>query len=521
MSQSFSSVIKKTLGLTGVTINAMALIAPGAFLWMTFQLQTANVDHTGASTASDMWTGIVAALIVAFLTALAFAELVQKYPEAGAGSAYYFAEKAFLERGQGHLRWARAIKFVTGWAAHLFYWVYPGVMVAFMATLVNYLAAQFGVTLGVGGQIAICALFAGFVGLLAVRGISGSTTLSVMINIIQLTTLVTFSALAIHFRNTNPINIPAEGWFHPDGVAILIPHQLGGLLFQAAIAVLILVGFESSTVLAAEAQNPRRNIPREVLVSLVIQGVFAYLIQYFAANYALGSWMGGDLAGRGAIAAASSGAPIGDMAIQIGDSLLGGNGFALMITLAVSVAIALLATTLAAMNMAVRISFAMAQDRDMPEIMGLVSPRYSTPYTGVVLMVIVSTLIGAIGVSGGVVSLTGVVLASNLGTFVLYGLICGIAAVAFAGQREFHPIRHRLIPLLGVGANLIMILAIFVIGLTAGGVTTQSTLIGLAISGIWLILSVLYFFVNKPVSGTPSVPPTIDLDKVRSSGSGD
>jgi basic amino acid/polyamine antiporter, APA family len=28
-----------TLGLTGVTVNAMALIAPGAFLWITFVQQ--------------------------------------------------------------------------------------------------------------------------------------------------------------------------------------------------------------------------------------------------------------------------------------------------------------------------------------------------------------------------------------------------------------------------------------------------------------------------------------------------
>jgi hypothetical protein len=46
--------MKKTLGLTGVTMNAMALIAPGAFLWITYQLQAANLDSTGASTAPDM-----------------------------------------------------------------------------------------------------------------------------------------------------------------------------------------------------------------------------------------------------------------------------------------------------------------------------------------------------------------------------------------------------------------------------------------------------------------------------------
>jgi len=31
-----SSEMKQTLGLTGLTMNAMALIAPGAFLWLTF-----------------------------------------------------------------------------------------------------------------------------------------------------------------------------------------------------------------------------------------------------------------------------------------------------------------------------------------------------------------------------------------------------------------------------------------------------------------------------------------------------
>src|SRR5512145_2005014 len=156
MSESTPSGIKKTLGLTGVTVNAMALIAPGAFLWITYQLQAANIDSSGASTAADMWTGIVAALIVAFLTALAFAELARRYPDAGSGSAYYFAEKAFLDREEpAHRRWARVAKFVTGWAAHLFYWVYPGVMVAFMAVLITYIAGQFGLTIPIWGQIAV------------------------------------------------------------------------------------------------------------------------------------------------------------------------------------------------------------------------------------------------------------------------------------------------------------------------------------------------------------------------------
>ena len=33
-----TGTVTPTLGLTGATMNAMALIAPGAFLWTTFQL---------------------------------------------------------------------------------------------------------------------------------------------------------------------------------------------------------------------------------------------------------------------------------------------------------------------------------------------------------------------------------------------------------------------------------------------------------------------------------------------------
>src|SRR5207237_3583901 len=139
--------VKPTLGLLGATVNAMALIAPGAFLWITYQLQAAATAPNGASVASDIWGGIVVALIVAFLTAFSYAELAKIYPEAGFASCAYFAEKAFLDsRGEKHtgpISLARFAKLATGWAAHLFYWVYPGVMVAFMPTLIGYIYTAF------------------------------------------------------------------------------------------------------------------------------------------------------------------------------------------------------------------------------------------------------------------------------------------------------------------------------------------------------------------------------------------
>src|SRR6201987_1002666 len=151
MSQKMESMLKPkvvpTLGLLGATVNAMALIAPGAFLWITYQLQAGAALPSGAASASDIWGGIVVALVVCFLTALSYAQLAKIYPEAGFASCAYFAEKAFIDSSEGEqtgpASLARIAKLATGWAAHLFYWVYPGVMVAFMATFIGYIYNAF------------------------------------------------------------------------------------------------------------------------------------------------------------------------------------------------------------------------------------------------------------------------------------------------------------------------------------------------------------------------------------------
>src|SRR5258708_40007322 len=111
--------MRPTLGLTGVTVTAMALIAPGAFLWITLQIQAAQTVPGGtAVTALDMWPGIGFALILAFFTPISYSELARVYPEAGSGSCYHFPQKAFLAKaGIKHPRRARITQTGTGWAA--------------------------------------------------------------------------------------------------------------------------------------------------------------------------------------------------------------------------------------------------------------------------------------------------------------------------------------------------------------------------------------------------------------------
>src|SRR5256885_11302270 len=142
--------MKRSLTLTGVTVNAMALIAPGAFLWTTFQVQAAQTAG-GKSTAGEMWTGLLFALVLAFLTAYSYSELARIYPDAGAGSSYYFAEAALLDKEKAqHRKPARFMKLTVGWISHLHHRIYPGIMVAFGGILGSYTIPTIsgGTTLG-------------------------------------------------------------------------------------------------------------------------------------------------------------------------------------------------------------------------------------------------------------------------------------------------------------------------------------------------------------------------------------
>ena len=497
--------VKSTLGLTGVTMNAMALIAPGAFLWITFQLQAAATAPDGSSVANDMWAGIGLALIIAFLTAISYGQLAGLYPEAGFGSSYYFAEKAFLDReNKAHHRFARIAKLLTGWAAHLFYWVYPGVMVAMMATLLGYMyTAVTGDTLSTTTLIVICVAFAVLNGWIAARGVSGSTMTSIIINVVQLTTLVLFSCLAIYYRLKNPDG--ATEWTFRNAIDVMKPHSVTGVAVQSTIAILILVGFESCTAFAAEAKNPKRDIPRAVILSLVIQGLIAYMFEYFAAGYMVSEKLTGtDPSGAavtGMAAAAASGAPIGDMAVLVGNSVLGGIGFGLMMSIAVTVALAVLGTTLSCLNTAVRVTYAMAQDEEMPSILNAMHGKYATPHRAIWVLVAFSSIIAAVGVYSGVVGLTGITLASNFGTFVLYALTCVWTIIAFAERHDRHIVKHYIIPGLGLITNVGMLIAIIYLYIIGNADSQHEAYICFAIAGGWALVSVIYVAVTGRRSG--------------------
>ncbi len=583
MAEQKAPQMQATLGLTGLTSNAMALIAPGAFLWLTFFIQATTGTPT---TAPDMWWGIVLALMLCLATAVSYAEISKLYP--GTGSSYYYAEQALLSKDKA-FKYARIAKFIVGWGSHLYYWVYPGVMVAttgiFVGYVVGFLYPTFisGSNPGPLFMALVAIVFSFFVAWIAQKGAGASTAVNLAINIVQISALIVFSVLALGYRVNHPsgstgfqydaqslstytyqfatakdgstirdasgtplplldsagkpvpyvITYPvtdATGNFltHPKAASVVTPHHFSWVFIQATVAILILVGFESVTSMGGEAKNPTKHIPIAVIASLLIQGLVCYLIEYFAANYFLNS-------GYTMQSAAGSAAPIGDMMIMVGDALLGqGHGKYFMLGEAITVFLALIGTTLSCMNTGARVTYAMGKDDEAPEHFGILHAESLTPRRAIWTLAMISAVLGTLAVllvfadgsaptdatiaalPHGIFSSFGysthdklaalpnslltITLTSNFGTFILYALSCFLCMVAFHNRPDYSLVRHTLIPLFGLVANLVC-MAFYLIGPFMGYGTSKEPLLALGISAIWGMYGAIYFLRSSKAKG--------------------
>jgi amino acid transporter len=588
MAENTTGEMQATLGLTGLTMNAMALIAPGAFLWLTFYAQA-----TEGATSPSMWIGIIFALLLCLATAVCYAEMAKLYP--GTGSSYYFAEQAFLNHDKAW-RYARLSKFIVGWASHLYYWIYPGVMVAVTGIFCGYVVGTLWPNFmsasnpGPAFMMVVAILFTFGVAYIAHRGVTGSTAVNIAINVIQISALIVFAVMAIGYRMNHAPGSVAFQWdsttseaynyefatqtqtvngqstdvivrdanmvpqpkldaagkpvpyhisypekdsmgnflSHPNAKSVVGIHKFGWMFVQATVAILILVGFESVTAMGGEARNAKRDVPIAVITSLLVQGAFCYLFEYFAANYVLNS-------GYTMQSASGSAAPIGDLMVMVGDALFGsGHGRTFMLIEAVTVFLALIGTTLSCINTGARVTYAMGRDQEVPQHFGMLHAKNLSPHRAIWTLAVISAITGCIALlivfgdagaptdaaiqalphgfwsSFGYLShdkmaalpntLTTITLASNFGTFLLYMLSCVTCIVCFHNHPDFKVVRHLLIPVFGVIANLVC-MAFYLIGPFMGYGTKMEPFLALGIALVWAIYGGIYFTMSSKKSG--------------------
>jgi basic amino acid/polyamine antiporter, APA family len=299
------------------------------------------------------------------------------------------------------------------------------------------------------------------------------------------------------------------------------------------IAILCLVGFESVSSLGEEAKNPKKHIPWAIILSLLIQGGFCYMFEYFAANYF-------QSASYQNTTESGSSAPIGDMMQMVGAWAFGSPnaGWWFVFVEAITVFLALIGTTLSCINTGARVTYAMGRDEEVPNHFGLLHGKNNSPHRCIWTLAIISIVIGIYGVifnyCGPAATFTDstlsaaqkasfwykgsfsldtakkfpcslliITLISNFGTFMLYMMSCICAMVAYYKHENFSFIKHMFIPAFGLVANLGCMIFYLVGPFVVPGMSKTEPFIALSVAAVWGIYGTIYFMQRSKKLGRP------------------
>ena len=362
-----------------------AITGPMLLLFILGDVLGAGVYALAGTIAGEVggaiWVPLLVALIFAMLTAGSYAELVTKYPHAGAASV--FAGKAFK---------SPMVAFLVG-----FCMLAAGVTSAAGLSLAfasDYLAAFIDVPPHLAALV-----FLIVIALLNARGIKESLSANLVMTVIELTGLLLVVLAAVWYFRTGEGDIGRALEFKP-GVSPAF-----AVLGAALLAFYSFVGFETSANLAEEIRDVRKTYPRALFGALLIAGVI-----YMAVGIAAASVM-----------------PIERLAHSTAPLLEVVKASGLGISPGVFAFIALIAVAngaLLTMIMASRLAYGMAQQGLLPSALAKVLPGRRTPWFAILTTTVVAmilTLTGSLAVLAQtvVLLLLFVFISTNLAVLVL------------------------------------------------------------------------------------------------------
>lgn len=465
---------RNAIGLTEVLFQSITHMAPAV----------ATALSIGAATSAaggNTPLAVVLALVAVLFTAYSMGELARHLPSAGGMYTY-------LARGLGSFAgWLMA------WAFLLAEPIVPAALYAsfglfgasFITTLTGFQNDLLWLPLAV-----ICGLIVWW---LVYRGITVSTRVGVALGLIEIGIFVVISLLLIinaGSRNTVSVFIPGEQGLLP---------PLQGMVF----CLLAFVGFEAAAPLAEETRDPRRTIRQAVIWSAILIGIF-YVFNYYAATVYFGpDRMATEFLGF------NNFDPWGGMANEV----LPGIG-SLLITFAILNSS--IANANAGANASTRAIFALGRSRILPAALAEVHPTYRTPVNAVhlqgVFAIVLAVALGLLfkdQANGG-----------PLTTYIFIGYILGLlfagmymavnlAAIGYylgEGRAEFNPIKHVVVPIIGV----ILLIPAF-LGVL-GGVTIPILNVPIAplaspidvvplLVAIWMLVGIVLYFVLRSSKG--------------------
>jgi amino acid transporter len=408
--RSFEHLREHSIGLPQVLFQSITHMAPGAAVAYSIYISVPDARQA-------LPLSVALALIACICAATAIGQLAKRFPSAG--GMYTYAARS-LGPGPG---------FLVAWLFVLFEpLVAPFLYLEFGWAMREVFQSEVGWHFN--GQWWIWVLLITVVVfLLTYRDVRLSTTAGVILGAFE---ILIFAALSLWMLISNAGDINLQP-FNPSHAAGGMSGVLKGMIF----AILAFIGFEAAAPLGEEARHPQRTIPRAVVGSAILIGIF-YVFCAFA-------WVFG--AGFNHFVGQATGA---DPWRALG-KVFWGTGW-ILVFLAICNSIG--ANSNAAVNAATRVFYALARNRLAPRQLGRTHAEFKTPHVAIIWMsafaLVLSLVAGAIWGP-----LTGFSLLATIAVpvvIVVY-MIISVGCMRYyltVGRAAFNPVLHILLPVLGI-----------------------------------------------------------------------
>jgi amino acid transporter len=470
------SLERDAIGLPEVLFQSITHMAPAVATALSIGAAT---SFAGGITP----LAVLFAMIAVLFTAYSMSQLARHLPSAGGMFTY-------VRNGLGSF-----FGWLVAWGFAL---AEPLVMPLLLGGFGFYGAIFLSTYLGINFEyawIALAILCGLVVWWLIFRGIGISTRTGLVLGVIEIAIFLLISALLIVNADQNTLNVFVPG---ADGVR----PAFQGMIF----CLLAFIGFEAAAPLGEETREPRRTIPRAVIWSAILIGLF-YVFNYYAATV----YFGPDRMTE--FYTFNDGDPWGFMAEEV----LPGIGGLLIVFAILNSS---LANANAGANAATRSLFAMGRVGLLPRMFAAIHPTNRTPVTAVhfqaISALVIAVVLGVILANDpfptpeGAASFGGlnvyVFLGTMLGLIFVFLYICvNLACIGYfwrVRRDEFNPIKHLIVPILGVLAMIPAGLAV-IGGLTIPILDIELPPYGNALQytapivAIWMVIGIVLYFVLR------------------------
>jgi amino acid transporter len=340
------------VGLTGAIMQNITHIAPAI---AAFFFTTTLVGQAGGQAPLAYLVG----LIIVIPLGVCLMELARKFPSAGG----YFT---YVSRTLGP-----SMGFLTGWVFVLYSPVVAGPSLAVLGQILHDALQPSGINFPWWVAVVIGVPLVTWAGY---TGISFSMKFIVAVGLAEFLIVLALGLTGLADPGPGGFTFAP---FSPSFQATGAPTVLSGFFVVVVLTVQGLTGWEAAVPLAEETENPRRNVPRSIMASILIIGVMLVIAQW---GQVVG-WGVDDLPNL-----LKSSVP----ALDIAHRVWGGLWWLTLLAMITSV----LGASLACQNVATRMWYSMGRAGVLPATFGQVHPTRKTPTTAVTAQVILSAVLG-------------------------------------------------------------------------------------------------------------------------------